>query len=111
MPRLPCLFLTSLLLCSAFAVPIAGLPSLAETKTSTQTQDAEIAKANIKAFNEAWENLRDNFYDPKFGGLDWNLVGQRYRIFADGPNADIAEIINRMLGELRASHTGYYTPD
>jgi carboxyl-terminal processing protease len=97
--------------CSVFAAPIAGTASLAETKRSVQAKDAEISKANIRAFNEAWETVRNNFYDAKLEGLDWNLVGRRYRIFADGPNADITEIIKRMLMELRASHTGYYTPD
>src|SRR6185503_957058 len=108
MPKLRLLLLASLLFCTA---PIADLHPLAETRRSVQATDAEISKANIKAFNEAWETLRGNFYDPKFEGLDWDLVGRRYRIFADGPNADIAEIIKRMLSELRASHTGYYTPD
>lgn len=108
MPILRPLLLASLLFCTA---PITDLHPLAETRRSVQATDAEISKANIKAFNEAWETLRGNFYDPKFEGLDWDLVGRRYRIFADGPNADIAEIIKRMLSELRASHTGYYTPD
>ena len=111
MMRLRSLFLASLMACSVFATPIAGTESLAETKRSAQAKDAEISKANLKAFNEAWETLRGNFYDPKFEGLDWNLVGRRYRIFADGPNADIVDIIKQMLSELRASHTGYYTPD
>ncbi|WP_119391420.1 S41 family peptidase [Taklimakanibacter lacteus] len=110
MRKLRSLFLASLIV-SAFATPMAVPSAFAETRSGAQAKDQEIARANLNAFNEAWQTVRDNFYDAKMEGLDWDLVGRRYRIFADWPNADIADIIKRMLAELRASHTGYYTPD
>ena len=38
-------------------------------------------------------------------------MGRKYRSLAAEPRADVARIINDMLAELHASHTGYYTPD
>ncbi|MGH8429587.1 MAG: S41 family peptidase, partial [Solimonas sp.] len=65
----------------------------------------------MKAFDEAWQDVRDSFYDTRLKGLDWNATGQKYRARAGEPGADVARIINAMLAELNASHTGYYTPD
>ena len=76
-----------------------------------QTRDAGVSQAKVKAFDEAWQDVRDSFYDPKFKGLDWDAVGKKYRRLAAAPQADVARIINDMLAELHASHMGYYTPD
>jgi carboxyl-terminal processing protease len=92
---------------------LIALPSLltAETRSTPATRAADMASANVKPFDEAWGQVRDSFYDPNLKGLDWSLIGRKYRSFAGDPKADVPEIINRMLSELGASHTGYYTPD
>ena len=108
MPRLPAsFFAASLLACTLAAAP----PLLAETRPTTQAEDAQLSKANAEAFDEVWERVRDSFYDPKLKGLDWQVVGQKYRALAGAPDANLARIINDMLAELGSSHTGYYTPD
>lgn len=101
MPKLR-VFLASFVLLGLLAIPVAA---------ETHSHDAEVSQANVRAFNEAWERVRDNFYDAHFKGLDWTLVGNRYRDLAAKPDADVPGIINRMLSELHASHTGYYSPD
>jgi C-terminal processing protease CtpA/Prc len=65
---------------------------------------------NVKVLDEVWSRVRDSFYDPNFRGLNWETIGNRYRPQAAEPGADIGRIINQMLAELGASHTGYYTP-
>jgi carboxyl-terminal processing protease len=69
--------------------------------------------AQLKVFEEVWETVRDRFYDKGLHGLDWKLLGDRYRplVAAAENRQDRARLINRMLGELGASHTEYYTPD
>jgi C-terminal processing protease CtpA/Prc len=95
---------------AALACPIVvHSPLTAETRSTSQTREAGTAEDNVKAFNEAWQTVRDSFYDPTLKGLDWDLIGRKYRAIADDPKADVQDIINRMLGELGASHTGYYT--
>jgi carboxyl-terminal processing protease len=69
--------------------------------------------AQLKVFEEVWETVRDRFYDKSLHGLDWKLLGDRYRplVAAAENRQDRARLINRMLSELGASHTEYYTPD
>ena len=54
----------------------------------------------------------EHFYDPTFHGVDWTAVAEKYRPLAAAAASDAerSAVINRMLSELRASHTGYYTP-
>ncbi|MCB2212244.1 hypothetical protein KQI52_09055 [bacterium] len=56
--------------------------------------------------------LRDWFYDPEMHGLDWDKLGEKYEEWAGNVvhDNDFADVVNIMLGELNASHMGYY-PD
>jgi carboxyl-terminal processing protease len=69
--------------------------------------------AQLKVFEEVWQTVRDRFYDRTLHGLVWAQIGERYRplVAAAKNRQDLARLINRMLGELDASHTEYYTPD
>jgi tricorn protease len=64
-------------------------------------------------FEEVWQALNDNFYDPNFHGVDWAAQRLRYRPWALAAShpADFADIVNLMLGELNASHMGYFLRD
>ena len=48
------------------------------------------------------------FYDPDFHGVDWPAQYQKYRSWAlsASTSPDFADVVNLMLGELNASHTG-----
>ncbi len=61
-------------------------------------------------FDEAWAALNEFFYDPNFHGADWAAVHDTYRPWAvaASTDADFADVVNLMLGELNASHMGYY---
>jgi carboxyl-terminal processing protease len=80
-------------------------------QTVAQTQPA--SKADLAVFDEVWGIVNQSFYDPKFQGVDWAAVRERYRpLAAAAPDeAAQAEIIDRMLAELGASHTGRYRQD
>jgi carboxyl-terminal processing protease len=74
---------------------------------------ASPAEARRSAFDEAWETVRDRFYDRNLHGLDWPAVRSRYQplaAFADS-GEQLAVVINTMLAELRTSHTQYYTAE
>jgi tricorn protease len=60
-------------------------------------------------FHETWANLDQNFYDEKFHGKDWKAIHDRYATYLSHLNkrADLRVLINDMLGELNASHTGF----
>lgn len=67
---------------------------------------------NVLTFEEAWRFLRDFFYDPGFHGVDWEAQKAKYAplVPAASTREDLADVINLMLGELNASHMGYYPP-
>jgi carboxyl-terminal processing protease len=88
-------------------IALASAPIHAETGQSA----ASSASAG-KLFDEVWRTVRDKFYDRDLHGLDWNAVGDKYRpqAVAARNERELADVINAMLAELKASHLGYYTP-
>ncbi len=68
-------------------------------------------KSQTAVFTEVWQTVNDNFYDPKFNGVEWQALRRKYELLAakaDSPAA-VADVINAMLGELKTSHTRFYT--
>lgn len=63
-----------------------------------------------QVFTEAWRALNEWFYDPQFHGVDWKAQLPKYRPWAYPGigDEDFADLVNLMLGELDASHMGYY---
>jgi len=61
-------------------------------------------------FDEAWRVLNLWFYDGDFHGIDWRAQHEKYRPWALAAShpSDFATVVNLMLGELNASHMGYY---
>ncbi|MFB2877934.1 S41 family peptidase [Floridanema aerugineum] len=64
-----------------------------------------------KTFNSVWETVNNNFYDPKFNGVDWKAMQSKYapQISKTQTTDEAAVIINQMLGQLNTSHTRFYT--
>ena len=64
-------------------------------------------------FQEAWRALDQGFYDPDFHGDDWDALRETYRPWAMQASTmrDFRDMVNLMLGELNASHMGFYTGD
>ena len=64
-----------------------------------------------ECFDKVWNTINDEFWDPNFNGVDWEDARKRYRptALAAPDHESFAEIVNRMLAELKTSHTRYYT--
>lgn len=64
-----------------------------------------------ECFDKVWNIINDEFWDTNFNGVDWDDARNRYRpaALAAQNHESFAEIVNRMLAELRTSHTRYYT--
>lgn len=71
------------------------------------------AKPQAKIFEQAWQTVNDNFYDPKFNGVNWQAIREKYQPQAAQAqsNQQTAVAINQMLSQLRTSHTHFYTQD
>jgi carboxyl-terminal processing protease len=96
-------------------LPFCGLLVLAVLASATvRAEPARSAVAPAQAnalFDEVWRAVRDRFYDREMHDVDWNAVGDRYRPQAAAARSEreLADVINAMLAELKASHLGYYT--
>ncbi|AFY79443.1 periplasmic protease [Pleurocapsa sp. PCC 7327] len=62
-------------------------------------------------FDEVWETVNQNFYDPKFNGVDWRAMKEKYEPQVENTKSveEVAIVINQMLSELKTSHTRLYT--
>lgn len=63
-------------------------------------------------FEQAWTWLRDTFHDPAMHGVDWNAVHTTYApLVANAATpAALYRLLNLMVGELDASHSGARAP-
>jgi carboxyl-terminal processing protease len=100
------------LLILVFAVSLGVTDrSRADGVSPSTTVRPQQTAAHLEVFEEVWRTVHEHFYDPTFHGQDWAAVGRRYRPLAAAAMSDDerSAVINRMLSELGASHTGYYT--
>ena len=64
-------------------------------------------------FKIAWRVLRDRFYDGRLNNRDWDKIRTKYELAAaNAPTAnEYARVMALLLGELNASHMGFYPND
>lgn len=65
-------------------------------------------------FEHVWRQIHQKFYVPDMHGVDWERYKKDYARFLPhiDNNDDFAELLDELLGELNASHTGAgYAPD
>jgi carboxyl-terminal processing protease len=64
------------------------------------------------AINFVWSTINDRYYDPKLNGIDWKAVRARYEplILAAKTDDEYWELLDKMTGELKDSHTRIHPP-
>ncbi len=74
--------------------------------------NVNFAQEKLEIFNQGWRYMRDNFYDDKFHGVDWEQVHATYEpMIQRARNIDeVRRLMNLMVGELNASHLGVGAP-
>ncbi len=72
-----------------------------------------VGQSQPDTFEQVWKTVNDNFFAPNFNGINWRDIHEKYRPQANQAKskAELAQVINQMLSELRTSHTHFYTPD
>ena len=66
------------------------------------------ATEKMEIFKQGWRYMRDNFYDDKYHGADWNAVYSTYEPLVQSARTmdEVRRLMNLMVGELNASHLG-----
>ncbi|HEY6058050.1 MAG TPA: S41 family peptidase [Candidatus Limnocylindrales bacterium] len=65
------------------------------------------AADRLATFDTAWQTVNDKYWDPTFGGKDWQAIGDEYRPKLATVQDDATfwlEVLNPMLFELGVSH-------
>jgi len=80
--------------------------------TITAEMDVDFEREKTEIFTQAWTYLNDNFFDPKFNGVDWSAMRERFANHAAGARTpdELRRVISLMIGELNASHSGVGAP-
>jgi Tol biopolymer transport system component len=86
--------------------PLDGRPPRALSVNAAL--DIDFAQEKLAVFQQAWTYLRDEFYDDKFHGVNWDAVRTEYapRIAGATTPDEMRRLLNLMVGELNASHMG-----
>ena len=93
----------------AFLIWPLAFPVFADSNTvSTATRDGRLT-----VFDDAWQTIRERYYDPTFHGIDWQAERAKFRPLAAEARstAELYHVLRRMLGSLRDAHTRVYAPD
>lgn len=67
----------------------------------------------LKLFDQVWKAVYDEYYDPKFNGVDWKVARSRYRPDAERAATDreTYKILEKMTAELKDAHTRVIGPE
>ena len=78
----------------------------------TAELDVDFAREKMAVFQQAWSYLRDNFFDEKMHGANWNGLRETYSDHVAGARTpdEMRRLMNLMIGELNASHLGIGGP-
>jgi tricorn protease len=78
----------------------------------TAEMDIDFASEKMEMFRQAWEVQNKGFYDSAFHGVDWQAIRTTYEPLAAGAQTpdELRRILNLMVGELNASHSGVSGP-
>ena len=74
--------------------------------------DVDFAREKMEVFEQGWEYMRDNFYDPKYQGADWQAIRAELLPYVSGARTtdEVRRLMRLMVGELNASHLGVSGP-
>ncbi len=79
----------------------------------TAEMEVDFDAEKTVVFDQVWGILDRGFYDPKFHGVDWKALRTTFAPYIAGARTgdELRRVLNLMIGELNASHTGMRGPD
>lgn len=78
--------------------------------SASLTYDYDIKTLNRRVFEQVWGAFGLNFYDANMHGQDWDKLFSIYEPYLEQVQSvsDLETIIDEMIGDVNASHTGFY---
>ena len=109
------LFLILLLLqtvAHARQTPRVEAPAVAAAPPAASAAGAE-AERRRESFDIVWQTVKENHYDPKFGGVDWDAVREEFvpRVAAARTDRELHQLLQQMLNRLGRSHFNIIPPE
>lgn len=91
-------------------------PTAAAVRPTTATASPAVAESSdlqLASFEKAWQLINDRYWDPEFGGLDWEAVREELRPQAEEAetNEELREVLDEMIERLGQSHFGVIPGD
>jgi carboxyl-terminal processing protease len=71
------------------------------------------AEGRLVVFDDVWETIEGQYYDPNFRGVDWQAKRASFRPAAAkaASSHEFYELMRQMIASLRDAHTRVYSPD
>src|SRR6202790_1948289 len=81
--------------------------------TASGTSRGLSPKEREQVFEKVWKDVDEHYYDPKFGGVKWPDIHQRYLPLVQAAKDDrvFYSIVDRMTAELHDAHTRFSSPE
>lgn len=81
--------------------------------TIARTTQNLTPKEREQIFQRVWKDIDEHYYDPEFGGVNWDEIRERYLplVEAAKDDRDFYSIVDRMTAELHDAHTRFSSPD
>ena len=90
--------------------------SLARPQAEARTQSVGVANTRedrLKVFEQVWRAISDNYYDKRYGGVDWRMQREIFRPQADASrnSIELYRVLRQMISTLGDAHTRIYAPE
>jgi carboxyl-terminal processing protease len=89
--------------------PFTPYPSAsAHSRVTTATREGRLI-----VFDEAWQTIRERYYDPELHGVDWEGLRTRLRPLAAeaASETEFYSVLRRLTSRLRDAHTRVFSPE
>jgi carboxyl-terminal processing protease len=93
--------------------PRVEAPTVAAAPPASAPAVAAEAERRRQSFDIVWQTVKDNHYDPKFGGVDWDAVRAEFepRVAAARTDRELHALLQQMLNRLGRSHFNIIPPE
>ena len=107
-------------LLTAVAIVVLGIATEAMGQTESRSKDPQNQRPmsttagltreqmllNIESFEYVWTTIRDKYFDPSLGGLDWDKVKEELRPKVENAESmsQVRAVLNDMISRLGVSH-------